>query len=83
MIQFPIVILLCCLAALTPRAPPHAEDGGDGLVVLTAGTGEGVVWGTVRHRVLEACASLGLPLLERAPAAADRSTWREAFLTNG
>jgi branched-subunit amino acid aminotransferase/4-amino-4-deoxychorismate lyase len=50
--------------------------------VWTAGISEGVVWGTARARVLEACRRLGYALREEAPAAAARHTWREAFLTN-
>lgn len=52
------------------------------VVVYTAGMGDGVVWGTARARVLEACRQLGLEVREEAPAAAARGTWREAFLTN-
>lgn len=53
-----------------------------GAVVWTAGVGEGVVWGTARARVLEACRQLGLAVREEAPSAGGRATWREAFLTN-
>ncbi|KAL4535298.1 hypothetical protein Ndes2526B_g06197 [Nannochloris sp. 'desiccata'] len=55
----------------------------DGEIVLqTAGMGDGVVWGTMRKRVSEACKQLGLKVLEQPPAAAERATWQEAFLTN-
>jgi len=51
-------------------------------VVHTAGMSDGVVWGTMRKRVFEACKNLSLKVLEKPPAAAKRTTWQEAFLTN-
>eukprot|EP00887_Chlorella_sp_A99_P006386 scaffold3.g6386.t1 len=68
-------------AAAEPR-PGAAAPPGQQLALWTAGTGEGVVWGTVRHRVLQAAAELGLPVHEEGPAMAARAAWREAFLTN-
>lgn len=53
-----------------------------GLEVWTASPGEGVVWGTARARVLEACRRLGLRVCERAPHMDRRASWREAFVTN-
>ena len=52
------------------------------LVVYTAGMGDGVVWGTARARVLQACRRLGLTVREEPPDPRARATWREAFLTN-
>lgn len=52
------------------------------LVLQTAGMGDGVVWGTMRQRVLKACSELGLEVVEEAPDAANRASWQEAFLTN-
>ena len=43
---------------------------------------EGVVWGTLRKHVLQACADLGVVVEERAPDPSQRWRWREAFLTN-
>jgi Amino-transferase class IV len=55
----------------------------EGKVVLqTAGMGDGVVWGTMRKRVLQACKQLGLRVVEQPPAAAERGQWKEGFLTN-
>lgn len=51
--------------------------------VWTAGMQDGVVWGTVRAQVLQACHQLGIPVREEAPDMARRHEWREAFLTNG
>lgn len=52
------------------------------LTVWMAGTHDGVVWGTARVHVLEACRRLGYDTREEAPDAAHRHSWREAFLTN-
>ena len=69
--------------------PANASTRGGGAEVAsgpptlwTAGMGDGVVWGTVRARVLQACAALGVAVREEAPRAADRALWREAFLSN-
>lgn len=71
-------------------AAAHGAAGGaasssgssDALEIWTAGLGEGVAWGTMRARVLCACATLGLRVRERGPGVAARRAWREAFLTN-
>lgn len=52
------------------------------LVVYTAGMADGVVWGTARARVLQACRRLGLAVREEAPDPRLRASWSEAFLTN-
>lgn len=52
-------------------------------VVWTAGMQDGVVWGTVRAAVLEACSQLGIEVREEAPSMDGRHVWREAFVTNG
>ncbi len=54
----------------------------DKVVLQTAGMGDGVVWGTMRKRVLEACNVLGLIVVEQPPLAGERALWQEAFLTN-
>lgn len=57
-------------------------SGSPAVTVWTAGMGDGVVWGTARERVLQACRRLGLAVREEAPGIAGRAAWREAFLTN-
>jgi hypothetical protein len=52
------------------------------IVVQTAGMGDGVVWGTMRQRVLQVCEKLGLKIVKQSPAAGERASWKEAFLTN-
>ncbi|KAL4458562.1 hypothetical protein ABPG75_013427 [Micractinium tetrahymenae] len=52
------------------------------VTVWTAGVGDGVVWGTVRARVLQACRTLGYAVREEAPSAQSRHAWSEAFITN-
>lgn len=60
-----------------------APAGGfGGLEVWTASPAEGVVWGTARARVLQACRRLGLAVREEAPSCGAKAAWREAFLTN-
>lgn len=59
---------------------PHSEECD--LLLQTASIDEGVVWGTLRLRVLEACQRLGIKVEERAPSIHERHTWNEAFLTN-
>ena len=54
----------------------------DAAVVVTAGMADGVVWGTMRQRVLQACEALGLVVEQRAALPAERSSWREAFITS-
>jgi branched-subunit amino acid aminotransferase/4-amino-4-deoxychorismate lyase len=51
-------------------------------VLQTASVEEGVVWGTLRWRVLQACQCLGIRVIEQAPSMHERHTWKEAFLTN-
>jgi branched-subunit amino acid aminotransferase/4-amino-4-deoxychorismate lyase len=58
------------------------EKDTEGPVLLTAGMEDGVVWGTMRQRVLAAASDLGLRVIETAPPAEGRAAWREAFLTN-
>lgn len=58
----------------------QAQEGD--IVLQTAGMDDGVVWGTMRERVIKACRQLSLKVLELPPAAAERATWQEAFLTN-
>ena len=58
------------------------QEGEEEVVLYTAGMEDGVVWGTMRQRVLQACLHLGLRVVEKAPDAAHRHRWREAFLTN-
>lgn len=53
-----------------------------GVTVWTASVRDGVVWGTVRARVLQACRTLGYAVREEAPSMHSRHTWREAFITN-
>lgn len=52
------------------------------VTVWTAGVDDGVVWGTVRARVLQACRTLGYAVREEAPSMHSRHAWREAFITN-
>lgn len=52
------------------------------VTVWTAGMRDGVVWGTVRARVLQACRTLGYMIREDAPSMHSRQAWREAFITN-
>ena len=59
-----------------------AAGGFRRLEVWTASPAEGVVWGTARARVLQACRRLGLAVREEAPSCGARAAWREAFLTN-
>ena len=59
-----------------------SHAGFSNIELWTAGMGEGVVWGTLRHRVLQACQQLGIRVREQAPAMASRALWKEAFLTN-
>lgn len=54
----------------------------DDIYIQTAPVSSGVVWGTMRARVIEACNLLGLPVVERAPRLEDCDKWTEAFLTN-
>jgi len=51
-----------------------------GRVVWTAG--EGVLEGTVRALVLDACAALRIPLRLEAPLVADLGAWDEAFIAS-
>ena len=77
--------LVTNLFVVTHSSSPGAagSGGGDGSpVVWTAGMREGVVWGTARARVLEACRQLGIAVREEAPSSSGRAAWREAFLTN-
>lgn len=80
---------------LPPAADPAAASGGycsgsgggsdstsGAPVVWTAGTSDGVVWGTARARVLDACRRLGFMVREEAPSMHSRHAWQEAFLTN-
>jgi hypothetical protein len=71
----------------TPPKSLHTEcaiDSGDdgAYCVITAGMEEGVVWGTIRAHVKEACHQLGMSFVEAAPCMADRGNWREAFISN-
>ncbi|KAI3435918.1 hypothetical protein D9Q98_001976 [Chlorella vulgaris] len=59
------------------------SDGAAAPILWTAGMHDGAVWGTVRAQVLEACAQLGIQVVEQAPRMHSRHTWTEAFLTNG
>lgn len=58
------------------------EPDANGIVLQTAGIGDGVVWGITRWRVLEACSELGIRVEEAAPDPAMREQWTECFLTN-
>ena len=51
-------------------------------LLQTAGMQDGVVWGTMRQRVLKVCTELNIQVLGEAPDAATRNSWQEAFLTN-
>lgn len=68
--------------AAATAAAASQPGGFAGLEVWTASPAEGVVWGTARARVLEACSRLGLVVREEAPSMGSRAAWREAFLTN-
>ena len=75
--------LVTNLFVVTESSAPDAAGSSDGSpVVWTAGVREGVVWGTARARVLEACRQLGIAVREEAPSSSGRLAWREAFLTN-
>lgn len=51
-------------------------------VIQTASMEEGVVWGTARKRVIEACIILGVRVIETAPRFEERNRWKEAFISN-
>lgn len=71
--------------ARSGRQHGDSQHGGgmpSGITVWTASMGDGVVWGTARARVLQACRQLGVAVREEAPSMAGRAAWTEAFLTN-
>lgn len=58
-------------------------DVGDGeRVVQTAPVERGVLWGTMREKVIDACKYLDIPVEFTCPSMASHHTWKEAFLTN-
>lgn len=60
-------------------------EGDNGKVILqTAGMHEGVAWGTMRKRILEAAKELGIEIVETAPPTSvdSRNRWRECFISN-
>lgn len=48
----------------------------------TAGTEDGVVWGTIRALVIHASRDLGLEVIETPPCPSESKAWSEGFLTN-
>lgn len=57
------------------------DDGSGGVMVATAAV-DGVLPGVMRGCVIAACASLSIPVVQRAPHWSSHDRWREAFLTN-
>lgn len=66
---------------LCPLPAVDAGAAGGSVMVQTA-PADGVVWGSMRQRVLQACHDLGVAVREESPSVLDRQAWREAFLTN-
>lgn len=54
----------------------------DERVVQTAPVSSGVLWGTMRKQVLDACSHLSIPVEFKAPSMDLHHTWKEAFVTN-
>lgn len=62
--------------------PLESFEAPEGLVVMTAGSQDGVLPGIMRRRVLEFCREMGVPVIEQPPNIRDRHLWREAFVAN-
>ena len=83
-----LITNLFVVVAVPAEPTTHEEDtlatsmSTSRIEVQTAGVKDGVVWGTMRQRVMEACRTLGLGVREVCPRVQERLTWKEAFLTN-
>lgn len=79
-------VLLCSqsgdvLEGLVTNVFVVVENAGE-LVVQTAPICNGVLWGTMRRRVIDACRKLSIPLIYQSPSMSVHHTWKEAFVTN-
>jgi hypothetical protein len=51
-------------------------------IIQTAPVEAGVLWGTMRSKVIDVCRDLGLEVDESCPCFDERHLWKEAFITN-
>lgn len=71
------------LEGLVTNVAVIATRASDGQPVLyTTGPQDQALPGLMLRRVLDACRVIGLEVVMRAPRAAERATWQEAFLTS-
>lgn len=80
-------VLLCSkrgdlLEGLVTNIFVIVDVGGGECVVQTAPVESGVLWGTMREKVIGACKYLHIPLEFTCPSMSSHHTWKEAFLTN-
>lgn len=80
-------VLLCTnkgelLEGLVTNLFVVVERGDGSTVVQTAPVDSGVLWGTMRKQVIDACRYLSITIEYICPSIDERQTWKEAFLTN-